>query len=363
MQKVLIIGPFPKPISGVALANSVLKKTLDKSNLFKTQIINTSLPFFEESIGKFSFKKFFFFISLNFKVLKVFNANKIYMTPGQSFFGVAKYSLFILLAFVLKKELIIHVHGNYLGTEYKLLKGFKKKYFYFLLSKFNKGIVLSESLLKNLTPFISKENIYVVYNFAENFLYEKDHAKDFSSLKITFLSNLMEEKGILYLLDTLLELETKNINYSARIAGNIDESLKEKINSKIDKLEHTKYIGVVYDNQKKELLDWSNIFILPTFYKMEGQPISILEALATKNVIITTNHSGISDIITSEVNGFMVRPKNVSDIIEKLVILDNDKTKIKSIAESNKKYFLNNFTLNEFQSKIIKVINESPRIR
>jgi len=45
------------------------------------------------------------------------------------------------------------------------------------------------------------------------------------------------------------------------------------------------------------------------------------------------------------------------------MILDNDKTKIKTIAESNRKYFLNNFTLNKFQTKIIKVINESPRIR
>ena len=58
-------------------------------------------------------------------------------------------------------------------------------------------------------------------------------------------------------------------------------------------LEHTDYIGIVNGKAKKNLLEWGNVFVLPTFYKMEGQPISILEAMATKNLVVTTNHAGI----------------------------------------------------------------------
>ena len=57
MKKVLIIGPFPKPISGVSLANKVVKDVLRKSNKFNVDEINTSYPVFEDAVGSFSIKK------------------------------------------------------------------------------------------------------------------------------------------------------------------------------------------------------------------------------------------------------------------------------------------------------------------
>ena len=287
----------------------------------------------------------------------------MYITPGQTFFGIAKYMLFILLSTLLNKELIIHVHGNFLGKQYDELKGFKKKFFYYLISKFTKGIVLSESLKNNLSPFLDTSKIFIVENFAEDFLF-KYLKKDINrNLQIVYLSNLMEEKGILYLLDALAVLEERNIIYKAKIAGNIDESLKEKIVTKINKLENTSYLGIVYKKEKKELLEWSNIFVLPTFYKMEGQPISILEALATKNVVIATNHAGIKDVITSNVNGYLVKPKSVESIVEPLLFLKENRDKIKEIAELNFEYFKNNFTVQKFKNKIIEIINANTRVK
>jgi|TARA_B110000208_G_C11715439_1_gene410894 glycosyltransferase involved in cell wall biosynthesis len=363
MKKFLIIGPFPKPISGVSLANKVVKEILDQSDDFKTDFINTSYPIFEDSVGSFSLKKLFFFLMLNLKALKMFKNDIIYITPGQTFFGITKYAIFILLASVLNKELIIHVHGNYLGKQYQELKGLKKKVFYFLISKFTKGIVLSSSLVNNLTPFLDEDKIFVAYNFAEDYLFKDAKETTFEELKITYLSNLMEEKGILYLLKSLKELEKRNIPYSAKIAGNIDAELKENINKKIIDLKNTEYLGVVYKEDKKELLEWSNIFVLPTFYKMEGQPISILEALATQNVIIATNHAGIPDIIKSEINGFIVKPKDSDNILEKLVFLNNNKTKIAEICKANKKYFIENFTLSKFNEQIVKILNANTRVK
>ncbi len=362
-KAVLIIGPFPKPISGVSLANKVVKEILDKSDDFKTDFINTSYPVFEDAIGSFSFKKLIFFLGINIKALKVLKSDIIYITPGQTFFGITKYTFFILLASLFNKELIIHVHGNFLGKQYEELKGLKKKIFYFLISKFTKGIVLSNSLKSNLVPFLDENKIFVAYNFAEDYLFKDSQETSFDELKITYLSNLMEEKGILYLLNALKELETRNIPYSAKIAGNIDVNLKENIKKRITDLKNTEYLGVVYKEDKKELLKWSNIFVLPTFYKMEGQPISILEALATQNVIIATNHAGIPDIITSEINGFIIKPKSSMSIFESLMILNNDKSRIAKISKTNKKYFIENFTLSKFSNEIIRIINADTRIK
>ena len=121
----------------------------------------------------------------------------------------------------------------------------------------------------------------------------------------------MKEKGIIPLLKALKNLELSNIKYHAKIAGNIDEKFSKEIFKLLDALEHTDYIGIVNGEAKKNLLEWGNVFVLPTFYKMEGQPISILEAMATKNVVVTTNHAGILDIFKDKVNGFLVHKNNI----------------------------------------------------
>ena len=356
-KRILIIGPFPNPISGVSLANNVVKESLEDSKEFNVQYLNTSYPIFEDKVGSFSINKFIFFFKVNFKFFKIFRSDIVYITPGQTFYGVLKYGVFILISSIFKKELIIHVHGNYLHKQYKELKKIKKHIFHFLISRFNKGIVLSESLKPNLTPFIKKDKIFVLYNFAEEYLSLDSIEKEKHNLNICYLSNLMEEKGINFLLDALTELENSNIPYKARIAGNIDVQIRESILTKINSLKNTTYLGVIKGEKKKNLLNWSNIFILPTFYKMEGQPISIIEALATGNVIITTNHAGIPDIIEHKVNGYLTKTKDNLDIVKAINYFYENKNRIIEIGNYNKMYFAKKFTLQKFKTEIINIIN------
>ena len=356
MKKVLIIGPFPDPISGVSIANKVVKELLSADSDFLVETINTSYPSFDEQIGKFSIKKFLFYLSLNLSFFKIFKNNIVYITPGQTFFGVLKYSLFISITSLLKKELIIHVHGNYLGKEYQSLKGFKRVLFYFLVSRFTKGIVLSNSLKHNLTPFLEDKNIFSLPNFAQDYLYKEDKKFVKDELRIFYLSNLMKEKGIFCLLNALKNLEKNNIIYKAKIAGNIDQKYSKEILNLFTELKNTEYIGVVNGDEKKNLLEWGNVFVLPTFYKMEGQPISILEAMATTNLVVTTNHAGISDVFQDKINGYFVEKNNKNSIEKILSYLAANKSELKKIAEYNKTFFLNNFTVDIFKKNLLEII-------
>ncbi|HRV54342.1 MAG: glycosyltransferase family 4 protein [Mangrovimonas sp.] len=359
MKKILIIGPFPEPTTGVSLANRVFYENLPKEN-FKVDVINTSYTRFDESLGSFSFHKILFYLKMNFSIFKVFNNDTIYLTPGQTFFGVVKYALFILLAKLLKKEIIVHVHGNYLGKEYETLKGLKKKIFKKLLRCSSKGIVLSESLKDNMTRFLPENQIFSVYNFVEDYLFvdsslikEKLENK---TPRIIFLSNLMDEKGILYLLQALLDLEREGFEYEAKIAGNIDPKNKARIENYFKQLKKTEYCGIVSGNDKKSLLLWGNIFILPTYYSMEGQPISILEGMATANLILTTEHSGIPDIFSDRINGFYVDKKSSESIKNKI------KYSSLSFKEANEMRYTNyctakdNYRVGSFIDSIIEVI-------
>ncbi len=354
MKRLLIIGPIPLPTTGVSLANKVVLENLNKND-FKSETINTSYNKFDENLGVFSLSKFFFFLKLNLFAYKIFKSDIVYITPGQTFFGVIKYTLFIVISKISRKQLVIHIHGNYLGTEYKTLKGVKKIFFKYLLSKTSKGIVLSESLKDNMYPFIKNKDVYVLYNFVENYLFPTkeiiENKTDDSELKILFLSNLMEGKGIFEFLDAMQILEEKGIKYKAKIAGSIDKKNKEKIENYFKKLKYTAYCGVVHGEEKKNLLLWANVFTLPTYYNMEGQPISILEAMATGNIIITTKHAGIPDIFKDTINGFYVDKQNSESIADKLqYIVQNYETcnKIKQVnfLEAQKKYTVRNFIEN-----------------
>ncbi|MDB9781376.1 glycosyltransferase family 4 protein [Flavobacteriaceae bacterium] len=356
MKKVLIIGPFPNPISGVSIANKVVKELLSVDSDFLVETINTSYPIFDEQIGEFSIQKFFFYLRINSSFFKVLKNNIIYITPGQTFFGVLKYALFIVAASALRKELIIHVHGNYLGKEYQSLKGFKRVLFYFLVSRFTKGIVLSNSLKHNLTPFLEDKNIFSLPNFAQDYLYKEDKKFVKDELRIFYLSNLMKEKGIFCLLNALKNLEKNNIIYKAKIAGNIDQKYSKEILNLLTELKNTEYIGIVNGDDKKNLLEWGNVFVLPTFYKMEGQPISILEAMATTNLVVTTNHAGISDVFQDKINGYFVEKNNENSIQKILSYLAANKSELKKIAEYNKTFFLNNFTVDIFKKNLLEII-------
>lgn len=355
MTRVLLIGPLPNPTTGVSLANQIVVDNLQSQSDFSVRFINTSFYKFDENLGTFSLSKFFFNLKLALYSYKIFKSDIVYITPGQTFFGVLKYAIFILLTSLLNKQLITHIHGNHLGKEFQNLKGIKKYIFKNLLSKSDKGVVLSESLIANMTPFIKVENIHVLYNFVENYLFV-----DIEDIKlklqnptprIIFLSNLMEEKGIFELLEAFKILEAEGFEYKAQIAGNIDAKHAHKTEKLFKSLKDVEYIGVVSGNQKKALLLWGNIFILPTYYEMEGQPISILEAMATGNVVLTTNHAGIPDVFKDSVNGYYVDKKSASDIASKikmtlLNVTACDKMRVENHLLAKQKYRVDNFIEN-----------------
>jgi glycosyltransferase involved in cell wall biosynthesis len=355
-QRVLLIGPLPNPVTGLSIANELALNTFrpqSKPPLF----INTSPKHFSETLGSFSLINVAHFALHYLKMYKVFFAKKVYYTPGQTFFGVLKYAPFILFSKVMGKEIIVHIHGNYIAKQYDQLNGLRKIIFRKLLSLSHKGIVLSKTLQHNLSPFIAKENIFVLSNFYNNQLTKQLVDKSYSKINICYLSNLMEEKGIFFLLDALEELNAKGISFNATIAGHIEQSQKKMLLRRMDRIKGLTYKGVIRGEGKKKLLQQSNVFVLPTFYKMEGLPISIIEAMATGNVIITTEHGAIPDLVTENENGFLIKKKSADAIVEKLLFIAKNPTKAIEISKNNTLKAKKSFTSENFSEKLLKIIH------
>lgn len=359
-KKILLIGPLSPPITGLSICNDKIIDKLPREYNIKVKHINTSDNNFTEKVGAFSLVKIINQFVKYFYLYRIINVDTVYLTVGQTFYGVLKYAPFIYFAKFLNKKVIIHIHGNYLKTQYNLLSGFKKRLFSHVIKRANKGIVLSEKLIQNLTPFLPNRKIYILHNYVEDYLFQdskENVLKKFKDeLRIVYLSNLMTEKGIFDLLKALEILQKKKVKFNAQLAGNIDISIKDEILLKISNIENCSYEGVVNGESKKRLLLDANVFVFPTYYKMEGQPISLLEAMATGNIILTTNHAGIPDVFSPK-NGFYIEKNSPEDIANKLKNVSNNLVKFEPLMIDNHNYIKGNFTEKRFLKSLINIFN------
>ncbi|MCF7888338.1 MAG: glycosyltransferase family 4 protein, partial [Candidatus Omnitrophica bacterium] len=281
---------------------------------------------------------------------------------AQSKFGFLKFFLMFKICQIKNIPYIIHLHGNMLPITFKTNKRLFQKMILDVLNKSNKVIVLSETLKKQVFFDVSK--VEIINNFVEDdFFISYDNKKailEDSTFKLFYLSNLIESKGILDVLRACLLLKDRGIKFHLTIAGLWQKEIKRKGQKIVKELgeEYVTYLGVVQGERKKEVIHKDHIFLLPTYYPQEGVPISILEAMAGGNVILTTRQGGIADIITEGKNGYFVEKKNPKGITDKICFLYQNFPKIKQISQNNIEY-AKEFTVKQFVNSIETLIKSA----
>ena len=144
-------------------------------------------------------------------------------------------------------------------------------------------------------------------------------------IKIILTARMIVEKGV-FLLTEAAEKLRKEYEDKAEfwLVGGIDDHpgaiTKEQLDAACDG-KYVKWLG--YRTDVKELLQQSHIVAFPSYY-MEGLPKSLIEATAIGRPIITTQSIGCKDTVDDGVNGFLIAPKEVEPLVEKLRLLIDD---------------------------------------
>lgn len=79
--------------------------------------------------------------------------------------------------------------------------------------------------------------------------------------------------------------------------------------------------------------------------------------MATGNVILTTQHAGIPDVISIK-NGIFIDKKSPKDIVEKLQFVHQNES-FKKVMIYNYNYSTENFSVNQYISNIQYVFDET----
>ena len=237
---------------------------------------------------------------------------------------------------------VIIVEGEHMKEQYSFLEGYEKKV-----------IVIPNGL-----PTVGKSA-----------LTPKTYIGDIPFV-MYYLSNLIWSKGyfdVLQAVDILVNKEERNVKcvFAGKFMASPDDerpgiSNKEDFDKFIEYhhlADVVSYYSGMYGEQKDEMFAKANVFLLPTYYINEGQPVSIIEAMAYGCVPIVTRYRHIPMMVTEE-NGCFVEAKR-SEQIAKAVeeLMDNPGEYAEKSANSIKEY-KEKFTFEEYASQVLKCMNE-----
>ena len=361
-MKILFVAPLPPPVTGQAIACEALLAELRKKHT--VEIIDFSKGTLIQGISSFAR------IVEVLKILNEFrrkssNADAIYLTLSQSIAGNIKDILTYLVCFNKLDKMIIHLHGGgirkLIFDKHILLRILNK----FFLRRVGQVIVLSESLISVFDKMISHEKIHTVSNFVEDSIFLANNEvqakfKNFSPLRVLFLSNLIPGKGFEELAEAYNLLDPSlQRRVQIDFAGDFEsESQKRRFLDKIKTTPGLCYHGGVLGEKKKQLFAKAHMFCLPTYYYYEGQPISILEAYATGCAVITTDHGGIVDIFEPGKMGFFAEKKSAKSIANIIENILAEPGQLEQIGVHNNILAKKKYTKSNHLSSLLNIIEQ-----
>lgn len=264
----------------------------------------------------------------------------IHTAAGTDFYRSSK---IIELAKRHNKKVILHSHASQFKDFYGSSSGKNKIKIIQTLREADVLIVLSESWANWFENIgVDPKKIVILHNITDYPIYtNKSNSTicnfiDTPPVRFLFMGEIGPRKGIFDIIKALAlhknEIEGK---LELRIGGNkredeLLEAIEEGGLSNVVKFE-----GWISGEKKIELLNWADIFILPSYN--EGLPISILEAMSYRMPIISTPVGGIPEVV-NELNGKLVSPGDVSQIYSAMkyyvdnrqdIILHGNASKIK----------------------------------
>ena len=227
-----------------------------------------------------------------------------------------------------KKPFIVHGHGLdvFLEEDYSTARNRDKisTVSQLVYEKADAVVGVSKKVLDNIQTRVDiNKKAFVAYNGVDTESFTPVEKKKTDNLTVISIGNLIPLKGHRYLLQAIKALKDKGVaNIKCQIVGRgyLDEELKAQARELgIEK--QVEFKGYVPYAEVATLLKNADIFALPSYYEALG--CVYLEAMACGIPAIGCYENGIDEIIEHGKTGFLVQPKNVNDIVENLIQLQN----------------------------------------
>lgn len=217
-------------------------------------------------------------------------------------------------------------------------------FIYFLLSKICDGIIVNSEQNKRHfieTAKITSDKIKVIYSGikTERFNNSFKNRSKTSKIFIGVIGRLSVEKGHKYFIDALPLLQ--GMEYDCLIVGEGPLRAELEAQVRINGLQgKVTFLGFQEDIPK--VMKTLDVVVLPSINETFG--ITIVEAFASKKIVIASNVGGIPELVKNAETGYLVPAKDPVAIAEALIHIYRNPSEIERIVENAYMLALKSFT-------------------
>jgi len=383
-NKIIAVGPTTQNntvLSGQTMMFQLFVDTVHARKM-RLIIVDIGISIFKKLekrvSGKFSILRAvnYSVILVNFFFILLFNPKQtVYITTAQSKVGFVRDYFIINLAKFFGCKIIAHQFGANYGGFYNSQSDFVKNLIVKTFYKTDRIIVEGDYTKKQfdfLPDYQTK-----VYSLP-NGLPEKVDSSEIcaktldqnSPIQLFYLSNLIESKGFWDVLEAVnILVNTYEMEISAVFSGKFLDAVDDtKFKSgeearkaffdyieKHDLERSITYYEGLYGVDKSKEFKKSHFFLLPSYYINEGQPVSVLEALAYGCVPIVTEYRLITTMVNQK-NGFFVNPKSPNEIANIVKEMSTKPEVYTRYSQEAIDYYLNNFTAEKYTNHLISLL-------
>ena len=203
-----------------------------------------------------------------------------------------------------------------------------------------KVMCVSAYIKRALQQSFSLNNMVTIHNFIDSEeLLKSNWLSNFnlrrflkipeSSKIIVYFGRLSPEKGV----DTLInafkivqEFFGSN-NYLVIGGKGSEKQLLETLSKSVNNVIFT---GWLSRERQLSIMAQSDIFVHPSSYP-DACPTAILEAMALGLPVVATNTGGIPELVVNGKNGYLVKPRSIYELAEKIIkILQNEDFRVRA---------------------------------
>ena len=178
-------------------------------------------------------------------------------------------------------------------------------------------------------------------------------------IKVMLTARMIVEKGVFLLTEAAERLRSK---YEGKVefllVGGLDDHPGAITKVQLDAVcdgEYIQWLG--YRTDVRDLLKQCHIMAFPSYY-MEGLPKSLIEADAIGRPIITSNSVGCKETLVDGYNGFLIQPKDVDALTEKLDLLLSDKNLRVKMGKNARQYAEDYFSIEVVKERHLAIYDE-----
>lgn len=188
------------------------------------------------------------------------------------------------------------------------------------------------------------------------------------SLQILSIGSLQDYKGQEYLIEACALIRAQQIPFECQIigAGELQAELQAQIES-LGLENQVKLLGPQDQQAVAEHLAAANVYAQPSVItpsgKMEGIPVSIMEALACALPVVASDLSGIPELVRPSQTGQLVPPEDPQALAEALAWVFRCPQEAHQMAVRGRKLVMEQFTLSRNAAALASIFEETVKSR